>query len=164
MSPQEKASTPSVNEPYFQISPQWFEERGISLSVFLLPRLCRECRQEMQTRPDKGLETPWQEYMKRIAEHCSQEPGFITGETPVLEGVFRLLLGARNEPVPLSSLKRTLEEWWQAHGAGRTITEETREGYLGITLNPEQRTITEETLLRILQRSGAYGIRQVSPS
>lgn len=143
MSPQEKSPASNVKEPYFQISPQWFEEKRFSLSAFLLPRLCRECRQEMAARPDKGLGPPWQEYMERIAEHCSREPGFITEETPLLEGVFRLLLGARNEPVPLSALKAALEEWWKAQDSVRIIT--------------------EETLLRVLQRSGAYGIRQVSP-
>ncbi|GBD10863.1 hypothetical protein HRbin23_00513 [bacterium HR23] len=133
----------SPAEPHFQISPQWFEERNISLSVFLLPRLCRECREGITARPDKGVGVPWEEVMERIAEHCSQEPGFITEQTPLLEGVFRLLLGARNQPVPLSSLKEALEEWWGHYDA--------------------RREVSEATLLRVLQRSGAYGIRQVAP-
>jgi|GEM_PF-2291758 len=141
---EEKASSLKMTaEPSFHISPQWFEEQNISLSAFLLPRLCPECRREVEGRPDKGLTAPWEEHMERIADHCSREAGFITAETPLLEGVFRLLLGARNEPVPLSALKSALEEWWQTEGSFRVVS--------------------EETLLRVLQRSGAYGIRQVSP-
>lgn len=144
MSPQEKAPAPAVTkEPSFQIAPEWFESKKISLAAFLIPRLCSACQKEMGSLPDKGLGRPWQEYMERIADHCSQEPGFITEQTPILEGVFRLLLGARNAPVALSALHDALEDWWRAgHGV---------------------RVVSNETLLRVLQRSGAYGIRQVSP-
>ncbi|MCS7207889.1 MAG: hypothetical protein NZ951_08205 [Dehalococcoidia bacterium] len=142
MNPQEKPPARS-SEPLFQIDFQWFEKQRIVPSAFLLPRLCADCRREMEGRLDKGLGVPWQEYMERIAQHCSREPGFITEGTPLLEGVFRLLLGARNEPVGLTALKDALEEWWQT---GHSV-----------------RVVSAEVLMRVLQRSGAYGIRQVSP-
>ena len=46
-----------------------------------------------------------------IKDCCSKIPGFISGELPILESIFRLFLANGNQPLDLEQLSQQLREW-----------------------------------------------------
>jgi len=78
--------------------------------------------------------------LSTIKNCCSKTPGFITGELPILECVFRLFLANGNQPLNLEELGRQLSE----RRGGDTY-----------------RT-SAEILPRLLESDQYYGLRQVA--
>ncbi len=62
-------------------------------------------------KPDHEL-TDVQALVDEIAEHYTEEEGFIRTEMPIQEIVFRILLTRRNQPTPLRDLHYELTERW----------------------------------------------------
>ncbi|MBI2872303.1 MAG: hypothetical protein HYY00_03835 [Chloroflexi bacterium] len=84
----------------------------------------------------------FEEHRERIVECCSLRDDYIMPNMPLLEAVFRIIL-AKNEPVGLQEVHRSLMERW----ASRDLP----------------RSVSEETLHRILRRDAFYGIQEIVP-
>ena len=48
--------------------------------------------------------------MAMVKDCCARKPGFITGQLPLLESVFRLFLANGNQPLTLEELGNQLSE------------------------------------------------------
>lgn len=106
----------------FRIDPKRLEAQGRSLQVLLLHRRCASCWGELIQAPGQGMEIQASEHLKRIAKQCSTTPDFIRPEMPVMEVVFRILLGYGNQPTPLESIYGALREKWTDPSAPRTTS------------------------------------------
>ncbi|HEY78657.1 MAG TPA: hypothetical protein G4O09_06050 [Dehalococcoidia bacterium] len=78
-------------------------------SFFALARecLCPACRQRLTATPP---EIAADDLLATIGGCCSKTAGFIHGELPILESVFRLFLANRNQPLDLDEMARELNE------------------------------------------------------
>jgi len=89
-------------------------------------------------RVDEG-EASEADVLATIKDCCSKTPEFITGELPILESIFRLLLANGNKPMDLEEIGSQLSE---RRGGDATRT-------------------SVEVLSRILESDRYYGLRQV---
>ncbi len=112
----------------------WYSERGRSISALLRGCLCDDCRKKLSKEDSPTSET---EFISRIRECCHQSAGFITGQMPVMESLFRLFIAGGNEPMTVEEMGRQLSE--------------RRGGDLSRT--------SEEVLLRLLKNDRYYGFR-----
>ena len=80
-----------------------------NLSFFALGRecLCPACRQRLTAPP---AEIAAGDLLAAISDCCSKMSGFMHGDLPILESVFRLFLANRNQPLDLDELARELNE------------------------------------------------------
>ena len=130
----EDISGDQVGKRWF-IDLDWYQTSGRSFFVLAQERLCPKCRQQLKV--EEG-EVPAAELLAAIGDCCSKEPGFITGELPVLESIFRLFLANGNQSLDLEELGKQLSE---------------RRG------RDPYRT-SAEVLPRLLESDRYYGLRQ----
>ncbi len=123
-------------KPRWFIDLDWYQPNNRSFSILAGCCLCAKCREQLKV--EKG-EVPADELLAAIKDCCSQEPHFITSESPILETVFRLFLANGNQPLDLEELGKQLSERWSG--------------------NPYR--TSEEVLSRLLKSDRYYGIRQV---
>jgi hypothetical protein len=98
--------------------------------------MCSRCQERL-----KGGErdNPASDILTTIRACCSQEPGFISGELPILESVFRFFLANDNEPLDVEELGKQLSKC-RGRDTYRT---------------------SAEILSRLLESDQYYGLRQV---
>ena len=94
-------------EPRWAIDPDWFEANNRSLLTLVRSSLCSKCRKRLNSEEKWGS---LDDLMTTIRECCSNEPGYITGELPIMESAFRLFLANGNQAVDLIELGRQLSE------------------------------------------------------
>ena len=99
--------------------------------------LCPRCHQRLKV---EGGELSATDLLTATKDCCSNESGFITGELPVLESIFRLFLANGNQPLDLDELSKQLSER-RGEGLYR---------------------ISVEVLSHLLEGDQYYGIRQVA--
>ena len=122
-------------KPRWFIDLDWYQQNNRSFFAMAQGCLCPECREQM-----KVGEISSADLLSTIKNCCSKTPGFITGELPILECVFRLFLANGNQPLNLEELGRQLSE----RRGGDTY-----------------RT-SAEILPRLLESDQYYGLRQVA--
>jgi hypothetical protein len=98
--------------------------------------MCPTCQERL-----KGgeREIPASDILTTIRGCCSQEPGFISGELPILESVFRLFLANGNEPLDVEELGKQLSK----------------------CCGSDTYRTSDEILSRLLESDQYYGLRQV---
>jgi len=128
----EDITTEQVRLGWF-IDLDWFQQNNRSFSALAQSCLCPKCRERLTG------EISATDLLSTIKDCCSKEPGFITGELPILESVFHLFLANGNQPLDLEELGRQLSDW----RGGDTY-----------------RT-SAEILSRLLNNDQYYGLRQV---
>ncbi len=126
----------------FAIDPGRLAGWGRSFQVLLLHRRCVSCWGTLIQEEGQGMNVTVAQHLRRIASQCSTTPEFIKPEMPVMEAVFRILLGDRNRPNTVEEIFQKLRERWSD------------------PTNP--RTPTPETLHRMLTRDAYYGFAQAS--
>ena len=126
----------SANQPKTRwfIDFDWYSERGRSIAALLWGCLCDDCRKKLGKEGSPTSET---ELLRQIRECCHQRSGFITGQMPVMESLFRLFISGGNEPMTVEEMGRQLS----ARRSGDFY-----------------RT-SEEVLLRLLINDRYYGFR-----
>ena len=129
--------SPDEITPRWFIDLEWYQTNNRSFSTLAKRCLCARCRERLRAEEE---EIPVDELLTAIRDCCSQEPGFITGELPILESIFRLFLANDNQPLYLEELGEQLVEW--------------RAG------NPYRTSV--EVLSRILESDQYYGLRRVA--
>ncbi|MFC1949009.1 hypothetical protein ACFLW0_02415 [Chloroflexota bacterium] len=125
-----------VPEPDWFIDLDWYKSNNRSFSILAGRCLCVKCRKRLKV---EEAEPPADKLLSAIRGCCSHEPGFITGELPVMESVFRLFLSNGNQPLALEEISGQLGE---RHGANLYRT-------------------PVEVLSRLLDSDRYYGIKPV---
>ncbi len=121
----------------WSIDLDWYQLNNRSFSTLAGECLCPKCRKRLEV---EEREIPAADLLAAIKDCCSEEPGFITGELPILESIFRLFLANDNQPLDLEELSKQLSE--QRGGS------------------PYRTSI--EVLSRLLDSDQYYGLRQVA--
>ena len=132
----EDINTDQVRLRWF-IDLDWYQLNNRSFSTVAQSNLCPKCYERLKT--SEG-EIPAADLLSTIKDCCSKAPGFITGELPILESVFRLFLANGNQPFDLEELSKQLGE----RRGGDTY-----------------RT-SVEILSRLISSDQYYGLRQVT--
>ncbi|MBN1488017.1 MAG: hypothetical protein JW981_10270 [Anaerolineae bacterium] len=104
---------PTLDTP-FHIDYAWWEKQGIDVNVELLAHLCPEHREAYQGQNvsekidwvdwDTGEVRQIEGLQYIITTHCSQQPGYVTDASTVLEAVFRVFLSNGNHPLTSNQL------------------------------------------------------------
>jgi hypothetical protein len=104
----EEAANADRNEERWIIDLDWYQSSGRSFSAMAERCLCDNCRKKL--KEEEG-EIPADKLLAAIKDCCSKQPDFITGELPVLESIFRILLANGNQPLDMGELGKQLSEW-----------------------------------------------------
>ncbi len=128
----ENIRTDQAGQRWF-IDLDWHEQHNRSFLALAQRHLCPKCREQLTG------EIAAADLLTAIKDCCSQTPGFITGELPILDSIFRLFLANGNQPLDVEELGKQLSEW----RGGDTY-----------------RT-SPEILPRLLNSDQFYGLRQV---
>ena len=113
----------------------WYQQSNRSFPALAQHCLCPKCRERLK----EGELSP-ADLFSAIRDCCSQTEDFVTGNLPVLEGIFRLFLANGNQPLDLEELGEQLRKW---RGEGIYPT-------------------SPEVLSRILESDCYYGLRKTS--
>ncbi len=113
----------------------WFPRNNRSFSALAWGCLCPACRERLKEAPG---EIAAAELLATIKDCCANTPGFISGESPILESIFHLFLANGNQPLDLEQLSQQLKEW--------------RDG--------DSYRTSPEILSRLLERDQYYGLSQ----
>ena len=100
----ENLTTEQVKQRWF-IDLDWYQQNNRSFLALAQRYLCPKCREQL-----KG-EMAAADLLTAIKDCCSQTPGFITGELPILDSIFRLFLANGNQPLDVEALGTQLSEW-----------------------------------------------------
>lgn len=120
-----------VEQRWF-IDLDWYEQNNRSFLALAQRCLCPKCREQLTG------EMPAADLLTNIKDCCSKTPGFITGELPILDSIFRLFLANGNQPLDVEELGNQLNEL----RGGDTCR------------------ISPEILSRLLQSDQFYGLRE----
>ncbi|MFC1904150.1 hypothetical protein ACFLXT_00050 [Chloroflexota bacterium] len=94
-----------------EISPKWFididwqQSNNRSFLTLAKGCLCPKCQDRLRG------EISITDLLTNIKGCCAKTPGFIRGESPILESVFRLFLANGNQPLDLEEVGKQLSEW-----------------------------------------------------
>ena len=107
--------TPEPKEaPKYQLDTKAFEASGRSFEFAIYSRLSKSGKAVMDDgKIAGGFVTP-AEYMKVMANICSNEPDFLLPGTPITEAVFKLLLANTNKAMTLDEIKSGLTIAWSS--------------------------------------------------
>lgn len=104
----------------FHIDLSWWEKQNKDIRVFLKDLLCAECRDDVgdlsdvkivdMIDPETAEITRMDAIWEAIRACCSLQPGYITLDTPLLEGIFRLFLANGNKPLSVLELHGRLDK------------------------------------------------------
>ena len=122
--------------PRWFIDLDWFLPNNRSFSTLAWGCLCSTCRERLKVEQGEIAST---DLLATIRDCCSKTPGFINGELPILESIFRLFLANGNQPLDLEELSQQLNEW--------------RDG--------DSYRTSAEILSRLLENDQYYGLSQV---
>ena len=132
----EDISSDQLRQRWF-IDLDWYQLNNRSFFILAQERLCPKCRQQLKVDEKEISAT---KLLTAIKKCCANEPGFITGELPILESIFRLFLANGNQPLDLEEMGKQLSEW-RGEDTYRTSV---------------------EILSRLLNSDQYYGLRQVA--
>jgi len=129
----------STDQPktLWHIDLDWLQQHRRSILALLRGCLCPACRRELKIEQHN---IPESELMTRIKDCCSHNPGYITGQLPIMESLFRFFLANGNQPMSVEEIGRQLSE--------------RRGGDISRT--------SEQILLRLLRNDRYYGFQPVA--
>ena len=91
----------------WSIDVDWYTQRGRSFPTLLQSCLCEDCRKKLSGEVAQPSDA---DLLKQLSKCCSHSPDFITGQTPILESIFRFLIASGNRPTIVEELGRQLSE------------------------------------------------------
>ncbi len=108
---------PSINTP-FHIDFDWWKKSERDWHVYMRSLLCAEHR-EVFANVEEGQAIDWidpvtaevkpvEGIQNALMTHCVKQPEFITGQTALVEAVFRLFLANGNAPMSSNELAERL--------------------------------------------------------
>ena len=141
-------------KPRYYINNNWYDEHSRSFKVMAQERLCESCKHKLGTETQERApridartgrvvfelrSVPFAENpLPVIRSCCSKRRDYITGETPIAEAIYRVMLASGNQPMESERLREELAN------------------YVGITERPQ--AITVETIERIIRKDDYYGM------
>ena len=128
----ESIATDQVKPCWF-IDLDWYQQNNRSFFGLAQGCLCPKCQERL-----RGGEVSAADLLATVKDCCSKKPGFISGNLPILESIFRLFLANGNQPLDLEELGKQLNEW-RGGDSYRT---------------------SAEVLSRLLESDRYYGLRQ----
>ena len=93
-------------KPCWSIDLDWYQQNNRSFLGLAQGCLCPQCQEEL-----KGGEVSATDLLARVSDCCSKKPGFISGNLPILESIFRLFLANGNQPLDAEEVGRELVQW-----------------------------------------------------
>ena len=104
----------------FHIDLSWWEKQNKDIRVFMRDLLCVECKERLASQPGSPMVdmidpetaevTRVDALWEAIRACCSNRPGYLTPETPILDGIFRVFLANGNKPLSAQQLHERLEK------------------------------------------------------
>lgn len=104
----------------FQIDFLWWETQNKDIRVFMRDLLCSECREGLASMPgvskvdmidpETAEVTRVDALWEAIRACCSLKPDYITQDTPILDGIFRVFLANGNKPLSVEQLHERLDK------------------------------------------------------
>jgi len=131
-----EVADPNENVPNHYIDLDMAESMGRSMMVLTASRKCASCRKKDTQKSVARSKAPT--HIKRIAEHCRDQPDFLPPEIPLKEAVFRVILSEGNKPVTAEEVSARLTSLW--------------------ALGTNQRDVSAAVVQRLLDTSESYGI------
>ena len=128
--------TEQPNSRWF-IDRDWYQQNSRSFFTLVQGCLCPKCQKKLKKAGTGELSVD--DVLSAIGMCCSKAPGFITGQLPFMESVFRLFLANDNQPLGLEEIGAQLNRW---RGVDTYRT-------------------SAEVLPRLLESDRYYGLRQV---
>lgn len=125
-----------LGETKWNVNLDWLKENRRSFSALAQRSICDKCRKKLKAV--KG-EIPADKLIASLKSCCSKEKGYVRGELPIMENIFRLVMAGGNEPISLTELGEQLRK----NGSGTP----------GKT--------SPEILHRLLTKDRFYGLAQV---
>lgn len=125
--------------PVYRFEPKIIEEQGRSVQIVLGERLCDAAKAKLSS-PDGVRGMSIAEVRKLFRDTCAKQEGYLEPQQPVLEAVLRMLLTNKVDGLDLERIHQELSELWMT--------------------SPWPRYISIESLHRVLDNAGAYGIVQ----
>lgn len=105
-------------QTHFHIDFDWWQQNENDWHVHLRSLLCQEHQEKLSNMPagtiidDVDPVTaevhPMDGLQQVILSHCARQPNFVTGQTQLVEGVFRIFLANGNTPLTASELAQRL--------------------------------------------------------
>ena len=112
-----KLRRPTIDTP-FHIDWGWFERNNLSAQSAIYNQICETHRHEVAPDatepvdyidPATGEVFPMDPMREMILSLCQWEDDYITGEMPVNQALFRLLLATNNRPITPSEMASHLK-------------------------------------------------------
>jgi hypothetical protein len=98
----------------------WWETQNKDIRVFMRDLLCSECRGGLASLPgvskvdmidpETAEVTRVDALWEAIRACCSLKPDYITQDTPILDGIFRVFLANGNKPLSVEQLHERLDK------------------------------------------------------
>jgi hypothetical protein len=108
---------PTLNT-HFHVDFDWWKQNENDWHIHLRSLLCAEHRDKLVDMPTGGMidfidpETAEVRQMDGLQQvilgHCARQPDFVTGQTQLVEGVFRIFLANGNHPLTPMELAERL--------------------------------------------------------
>lgn len=104
----------------FHIDFTWWEKQNKDIRVFMRDLLCAECKELLASQPGSSMVdmidpetaevTKVDALWEAIRACCSKTPGYLTADTPILDGIFRVFLANGNKPLSVLQLHERLDK------------------------------------------------------
>ena len=101
----------------WSIDLDWYQRSNRSFLGLAQGCLCPQCRERLP-----GGEVSSADLLAMVRDCCSKKAGFISGNLPILESIFRLFLANGNQPLDVEEVGRQLVQW-RGGDRGRTSAE-----------------------------------------
>jgi hypothetical protein len=145
------------DKPRYFVDENWYNDHSRSFRTMALGRLCESCKHKLGTETQERVpaidprtgrvvfelrSVPFaQNPLSVIRSECSKRRDYITGDTPLAEAIFRVMLASGNQPMESDRLREELN------------------AYIGIGDRPQ--AITTELIERVIRNDDYYGMREL---
>ena len=133
------AETEYVPRYYVDVDEDANEQR--SVKAMIADRRCTVCRQGDTTESVMAAKT--KDLVKRIADQCLDAEDFLLPDTPLMEGIFRVILAGGNKPKTAEQVSEDLSKRW--------------------AMSAYPRDLSPAVIKRVLDYSGTYSIAVTPP-
>jgi len=103
----EEDLTAEPMETSWFIDLDWYQQYKRSFPSLARDCLCTKCYKRLHASEN---EIPANEIIETIKGCCANDPQYITGNLPILESAFRILIANGNQPMKMEDLSKQLSE------------------------------------------------------
>jgi len=112
------AKTDSVTRYYVDVDEGAHQRR--SVKAMMADRKCSICRQADTTESIMAETT--KSIIKQITAQCSKTQDFLLPDTPLIEGIFRIILAGGNKPLSADEISKELLDRWSISAYPRDLS------------------------------------------